>query len=273
MSMKVSLIQMTSVADKARNVADADRLARRAVDEDRTDLVIFPEHFDWAGGSTADKVAAGEGVRGGPAYDMCRQLARDCAIHVHSGSFYESAPGTNRVYNTTVVFNPAGEEIGRYRKIHLFDIHTPDGLRYGESDSVAPGTTTCVVDVNGFKLGLAICYDLRFPELFQRLVAEGADAIALPAAFTLQTGKDHWEVLCRARAIETQCYFLASAQIGTFEQDGEKRFTYGHSLVCDPWGHVIARASDEIGFVTAKLDRALIAKTRKQIPLASHKVL
>lgn len=271
--MKISLIQMNSVPDKARNVADADRLARQAVAEDGAELVVFPEHFDWAGGSVAEKVGAGEGVRGGPAYDMCRRLARDCGIHVHSGSFYETAAGLNRVYNTTVVFNPEGEEIGRYRKIHLFDIHTPDGLRYGESDSVVAGSETCVVEVNGFRLGMAICYDLRFPELFQRLMRDGADAIVLPAAFTLQTGKDHWEVLCRARAIETQCYFLAAAQIGAFEQDGEKRFTYGHSLVCDPWGHVIARASDRVGIVSAKLDRDLITKTRNQIPLSSHKVL
>ncbi|VTU46750.1 (R)-stereoselective amidase (plasmid) [Variovorax sp. SRS16] len=271
--MKVSLIQMNSVADKARNVADAHRLARKAVEIDGAELVVFPEHFDWAGGSVAEKVAAGEDVRGGPAYDMCQRLARDCQIHVHSGSFYETAAGLGRVYNTTVIFNPEGEEIGRYRKIHLFDIHTPDGLRYGESDSVLAGSETCVIDIHGFRMGLAICYDIRFPELFQKLMRDGADVIVLPAAFTLQTGKDHWEVLCRARAIETQCYFLAAAQIGALEHNGETRYTYGHSLFCDPWGHVIARASDQVGIVSARLDRGLIAKTRKQIPLAQHKVL
>ena len=218
-------------------------------------------------------MAAGEGHQGGPAYDMCRRLARDCRIHVHTGSFYEATPDAGRVYNTSVVFNPAGEEIARYRKIHLFDIQTPDGLRYGESDAVAPGTESVVVDVNGFKLGLAVCYDLRFPELFQQLVKKGADVMVLPAAFTLQTGKDHWEVLCRARAIETQSYFLAAAMLGPFDSDGERRHTYGHSLVCDPWGHVIAKASDEVGPVPARLNKELIAKVRKEIPLQSHKVL
>jgi predicted amidohydrolase len=271
--MKVSLIQMNSAPDKAQNCADADRMARLAVDCDGAELVVFPEHFDWHGGTVAQKVAAGEGFQGGAAYDMCRKLAVECGIHVHSGSFYETTEDKKRVYNTSVVFNPMGEEIGRYRKIHLFDITTPDGMRYGESDAVAPGTEAVVVDVNGFKLGMAVCYDLRFPELFQQLMMKGADVMLLPAAFTLQTGKDHWDVLCRARAIETQSYFLAAAMIGQFDQGGEKRHTYGHSLICDPWGHVIAKASDEVGPVSGFLKKELIAKVRKEIPLQSHKVL
>lgn len=269
--MKVSLIQMNSVPDKVQNCADACRLARLAVDRDGAELVVFPEHFDWHGGSVAQKVAAGESYQGGPAYDMCRELAQGCGIHVHTGSFYEATPDKKRVYNTSVVFNPAGEEVGRYRKIHLFDIHTPDGMRYGESDAVAAGTETVVVDVGGFKLGLSVCFDLRFPELFQELARKGADVMVLPAAFTLQTGKDHWEVLCRARAIETQSYFLAAAMVGQFDSGGETRHTYGHSLVCDPWGHVIAKASDEVGPVSATLKRELIVKVRKDIPLQSHK--
>lgn len=271
--MKISLIQMNSGPDKARNLRDADRLARQAIDEDGSGLLVFPEHFDWAGGTPADRIAAGEAERDGPAYEMCRRLAVDCKVHVHTGSFYETVPGGGRIYNTSVVFDPQGRELGRYRKIHLFDITAPDGLRYGESDAVMPGNATTVVDIAGLKFGLAICYDIRFPELFQQLVVDGAQVMVLPAAFTLQTGKDHWEVLCRARAIETQCYFLAAAQTGAFEQGGEKRFTYGHSLVCDPWGHVIAKASDGVGFVSARIDPARIAQVRQQIPLASHKVL
>lgn len=271
--MRVNLIQMNSVPDKAQNCATADRIARIAVDRDGAELVVFPEHFDWHGGTLAQKVAAGEGFQGGPAYDMCRKLALDCGIHVHTGSFYEATEDKKRVYNTSVVFNPKGEEIGRYRKIHLFDITTPDGMRYGESDAVTPGSEVVVVDVNGFKLGMAICYDLRFPELFQQLLKKGANVMVLPAAFTLQTGKDHWDVLCRARAIETQSYFLAAAMIGQFDQGGEKRNTYGHSLVCDPWGHIIAKASDDVGTVSAWLDKEVIAKVRKDIPLQSHKVL
>lgn len=271
--MKISLIQMNSGQDKPQNLRDADRLARQAVNQDGSKLVVFPEHFDWAGGTPLDKVAAGEAERDGPTYEMCRRLAIDCGIYVHSGSFYESTPAGDRVYNTSVVFDPRGQELGRYRKIHLFDIQTPDGLRYGESEAVAPGTATTVVQIEGLKFGLAVCYDLRFPELFQQLARDGAEVIVLPAAFTLQTGKDHWEVLCRARAIETQCYFLAAGQTGSFETKGEKRSTYGHSLVCDPWGHVIAKASDGIGFISARIDPSRIAEIRRQIPLASHKVL
>lgn len=271
--MKVSLIQMNGQSDKAGNIAAADRLARQALASDSPRLVVFPEHFDWSGGSVADKVAAGEDEHGGPAYAMCRRLAVDHGVYVHTGSFYEKVPGRDKVYNTSVVFDPAGTEIARYRKIHLFDILTPDGMRYGESDAVQAGGDTVVVEIDGVNFGLAICYDLRFPELFQRLAAQGAQAIVLPSAFTLQTGKDHWEVLCRARAIETQCYFLACGQYGPFRQGQEVRHNYGHSLVCDPWGHVIARASDGEGHVSATLDMARVARVREQIPLSSHKVL
>lgn len=271
--MKISVIQMNSVSDKAANLALAERLTRAAVMQDAPDMVVFPEHFDWAGGSVADKVAAGEAHADGPAYRLCARMATEYGIYVHSGSFYEKVPGQDRVYNTTVVFDPHGKEIARYRKIHMFDIFTPDGLRYGESDAVAAGSEVSTVDVGDFRLGLAICYDLRFPELFQRLAGMGANVIVLPAAFTLQTGKDHWEVLCRARAIETQSYVVACGSHGPFTQNGETRYTYGHSMIVDPWGHVIAKCSDGDGFVTARLDTGLINQVRKQIPLAKHKVL
>ncbi len=271
--MKVSLIQMNSVSDKKANIDKAERLARAAIRNDGSDMVMFPEHFDWAGGSTEEKIAAGEPERGGPAYSMCRKLAIDCGAYVHSGSFYEMTASGNKVYNTSVMFNPHGEEIARYRKIHLFDIYTPDGLRYGESDAVAPGESIVVADVGNFKIGLAICYDLRFPELFEQLVKKGANVLVLPAAFTLQTGKDHWEVLCRARAIESQCYFLAPGSQGPFKQGNEVRHTYGQSLIVDPWGHVIAKASDGDGYATATMSLDRIQEVRAQIPIAKHKVL
>lgn len=271
--MKISVIQMNSVSDKAANLATAERLTRAAVMQDAPDMVVFPEHFDWAGGSVADKVAAGEPQADGPAYRLCARMATEYGIYVHSGSFYEKVPGQDRVYNTTAVFDPHGKEIARYRKIHMFDIFTPDGLRYGESDAVAAGAELSTADVGDFRLGLAICYDLRFPELFQHLAGKGANVIVLPAAFTLQTGKDHWEVLCRARAIETQSYVVACGSHGPFSQGGETRYTYGHSMIVDPWGHVIAKCSDGDGFVTARLDIQLIDRVRKQIPLAKHKVL
>ena len=263
---------MNSVSDKEANLATAEKLARSAITQDSPDLIVFPEHFDWAGGTAEDRIAAGESHKDGPAYILCKRIASEFGIYVHSGSFYEKVPDQEKVFNTTVVFDPHGKEIGRYRKIHMFDIFTPDGLRYGESDAVAAGTEVATVDIGNFTLGLSICYDLRFPALFQRLADQGANVIVLPAAFTLQTGKDHWEVLCRARAIETQSYVVACGSHGPFTQNGQTRYTYGHSLIVDPWGHVIAKCSDGDGFTTAKLDLKLVNKVRQEIPLAKHKV-
>jgi nitrilase len=271
--MKIALIQMNSVSDKAVNIAQARELITKAADLEGPDWVLLPELFDWMGGSTADKVRESEELPGGPAYSMAQELAAKHKIWVHAGSLLERVKGESRVYNTSVVFDRSGREMARYRKIHLFDITAPDGTAYNESATFKPGREIVTYDCEGVTVGCAICYDLRFPELFQALAAQGAELIALPAAFTLQTGKDHWEVLCRARAIETETYFAASGQTGAFMTGGEKRFTYGHSLVADPWGHVIAKASDGVGFVAAHIDPELVAKTRKQIPVAEHKVI
>ena len=272
--MKVTLVQMNSVSDKAQNVADAKRLMEQAIAQERSDWLMLPEHFDWAGGKTADKVAQSEAVPGGPAYEMCRTVARENRVWVHAGSLLERIPGANRIYNTTAVFNRDGREVARYRKIHLFDITGPDGTEYNESATMRPGSEIVTYDCEGVTVGCAICYDLRFPELFQELARRGAKVIALPASFTLQTGKDHWEVLCRARAIETETYFLASGQWGTFKAgDGTTRHTYGHSLIVDPWGHVVAKASDGVGTISARLDLARVDRMRAQIPVAQHKVI
>ena len=176
------------------------------------------------------------------------------------------------LHNTTVVFDRDGGEVARYRKIHMFDIETPDGVSYRESASFKPGDAVVTYDCEGTTVGCAICYDLRFPYLFQALVEAGAAVIALPSAFTLQTGKDHWEVLCRARAIEAQSYFVAPAQTGPHQVGNETRHTYGHSLVVDPWGHVTARASDGAGFVSARLDPARVAQVRQRMPVQDHRV-
>jgi deaminated glutathione amidase len=253
--MKVSLIQMNSISDKAANIAAAKALIERAVKEESPDWILLPEHFDWAGGGKADKLREAEIIPGGPAYTMCQNLARSL-----------------EVFNTTVVFDRQGEEIARYRKIHLFDVTTPDGASYKESAAVKPGDAVVTYDCEGVTVGCSICYDLRFPDLFQALAAKGAEMIALPAAFTLLTGKDHWDVLCRARAIETETYFCAAAQTGTFTSGNETRATYGHSLVADPWGHVVAKASDGVGIVSARIDPALVKKTRALIPVAQHRV-
>src|SRR6185437_7655458 len=252
--MKVSLIQMNSTSDKAANIAAAEALIERAVAEESPDWVLLPEQFDWAGGSRAEKLAAAERLPGGPAYEMTRGQAIKHGIFVHAGSIMEAIDGEDR-----------------YRKIHLFDVMTPDGTAYKESATVKAGDQVVTYDCEGVTVGCSICYDLRFPDLFQALAEKGAEMIAMPAAFTMQTGKDHWEVLLRARAIETETYVCASAQTGSFTVGNEQRMTYGHSLVADPWGHVVAKASDGVGIVSARIDPARVKKVRAMIPVAEHK--
>jgi deaminated glutathione amidase len=269
--MKISLIQMNSINDKAANIAAARDLIERAVGEEAPDWILLPEQFDWAGGVKGDKARYAEALPGGPAYSMAQELAAKHRVFIHAGSLMERIEGDERIHNTTVVFDRRGDEIARYRKIHLFDVTTPDGLAYRESATVKAGDLVVTYDCEGVTVGCTICYDLRFPALFQTLADKGAEIITVPAAFTLQTGKDHWEVLLRARAIETQTYVCAAAQTGSFKVNNETRQTYGHSLVADPWGLVIAKASDGAGIVSARLDPAQLKRARRLIPVAEHK--
>ncbi len=270
--MKVSLIQMNSGSDKAANLASAKQLIERAIELERPDWIALPEVFDFMGGTRDEKMAAAETLPDGPAYRLMQDLARTHGVFIHAGSILEKIPGEPRLGNTSVAFDRTGREVARYRKIHMFDITTPDGKDYKESAAIKPGEHIVTYDCEGVRIGCAICYDLRFPALFQALMDRGAQMIVLPAAFTLQTGKDHWEVLCRARAIETETYFCAPGQTGTFKQNGETRATYGHSLVVDPWGHVVARASDGVGIVSARIEPDLVRRVREMIPVAQHKV-
>lgn len=265
--MKMAAIQMNTVSDVATNLATAKALMTRAVEEDGSDWLLLPEHFQWAGGSVADRRASAEFLGEGPAYQMCANFARQYGVFVHAGSIYEKIAGDDRIYNTTIVFDRAGAELTRYRKIHLFDVVTPDGTSYKESDTVVSGAEVVTYDADGITVGCTICYDLRFPELYRKLVEKGAQVIALPAAFTLQTGKDHWEPLIRARAIETQTYIAASASFGMVEYDGRQHWTYGHSMVVDPWGHVVARASDRSSYVVHRFDADFVDRVRRGIPL------
>ncbi len=274
--MKVSLIQMNSVSDKPANIAAATRLIDEAVAQEQPDWICLPECFDYMGGDRAAKFAAAERLPEGPAYSAMQALAAKHRVFIHAGSILEKPEGGERLHNTTVAFGRDGAEIARYRKIHMFDVTTPDGAQYRESASFAPGEAIVTYPCEDIIVGCSICYDLRFPDLFQALAAKGAQMIALPAAFTQQTGKDHWEVLCRARAIETQTFLCAAAQtrahVAGNDKGLEKRLTYGHSLVADPWGHVIAKASDGVGIVSTRIDAARVAKVREQIPVARHKV-
>ena len=277
--MRVSVIQMCSGAEVAPNIEQARALIDAAIAADRPDIVALPEVWNSLGGGRAEKFAAAEALPpvagnapGGPAYEFLRAVARERRIHVHGGSIVERAG--ERLFNTTLVFDPAGVEIGRYRKIHLFDITTPDGQGYRESATFGAGADIVTCRIGGIAVGLAICYDLRFPELFLALRRAGAELIFLPAAFTLQTGKDHWETLLRARAIETQCWFAAPAMWGMHRDGaGAARLTYGHSLICDPWGMVTARVSDGTGWATARIDPAIAARVRRDMPVLEHRRL
>jgi predicted amidohydrolase len=277
-SMRLSVIQMNSGHDKAQNIAQAERLVSAALAAERPAMIALPEMWTCLGGDRATKQLEAEILPqanthqfGGSAYEFLRGVARAHRVHVHGGSMAEFADG--QLFNTTVVFDPSGLEIARYRKIHLFDISTPDGAGYRESAIFGSGTNIVTYEADGLRVGCAICYDLRFPELFQALRKAGADLIFLPSAFTLATGRDHWEVLLRARAIETQCWFAAPAMWGEHLEgaSGGRRQTYGHSLICNPWGHVVARASDGIGWATATVDTALTSKIRRDMPVIEHR--
>lgn len=268
--MKMAVIQMNSVSNVAANLVVAKDLMSRAVREENADWLLLPEHFHWAGGAIEDRRNAAELLGDGPAYRLCSEFAREHEVFVHAGSIFEKSLEDQRIYNTTVVFDRSGREIARYRKIHLFDTVGPDGISYRESDTVAPGSDVVTYDADGVTIGCSICYDLRFPLLFQTLVDKGAQVIALPAAFTLQTGKDHWEPLIRARAIETQTYFVASGSYGMAQYEGRPHWTYGHSMIVDPWGHIVAMVSDGNGFASHRFEPDLVERVRRDIPVSAY---
>jgi nitrilase len=247
------------------------------VDADRPDIVSLPEVWDSLGGDRTIRnanaevlPAQGSNEPGGPAYEFLRETARATRTVVHGGSIIEKGP--EKLFNTTVVFNPDGTELARYRKMHLFDITAPDGTGYKESNTYGSGDEVVTYQAGDITVGCAICYDIRFPDLFWKLREQGADLIFLPSAFTLATGKDHWEALIRARAIETQCWFAAPATWGKhLEGKGEARFTYGHSMIADPWGHTVAKVSDGTGWATARLDPNVTARIRRDMPVLEHR--
>jgi nitrilase len=274
--MRISVIQMNQGSDKAANIAQARALIEAALAADRPAMVSLPETWTNLGGGREARTAAAEllpepGGTGGPAYEFLREVARANAIHVHGGSIIEQ--GAEKLFNTTLVFDPEGREIARYRKIHLFDITGPDGTGYRESALYGAGGALVTFEAGGLRFGCTICYDMRFPEQFLALRRAGAEAILVPSNFTLMTGKDHWEVLLRARAIESQCWIIAAASWGAYEERGATRQVYGHSLIADPWGHVVAKASDGTGFATARLDPAVTARVRRDMPVLEHRRL
>ncbi|CAN5729153.1 carbon-nitrogen hydrolase family protein [soil metagenome] len=259
-TLSVALVQMNSGDSKEQNVSDAlagiDRAAATGAR-----LVTLPEVWSYLGPESGKRDAA-ETIPG-PLSDLLADRARRHGIFLHAGSVYERVEGEPRIYNTTVVYDSNGKEIGRYRKIHLFDVDLDSDAAYNESTSVAPGEEIVTFEIDEIIVGLTICYDLRFPELFRILALRGAKVIVLPAAFTLVTGKDHWEPLIRARAIENAVYIVAPAQVG---QHPPGLWCYGRSMVVDPWGVVTAQASDQPTVLTSHLDLAYVEAVRRQVP-------
>ncbi len=263
----VAAVQMSSGPDRAANVARAEALIRRAAGRGAR-LVVLPEVFAWRGTRPGDPGAT-EPVPG-PTTATLAALARELGIHLCAGSLLETVAGESRPYNTSCLFDPQGELIARYRKMHLFDVEIPGRVSVRESDTRAPGDAVVTARTALGTLGLSICYDLRFPELYRALVRAGAQVLLVPSAFTFPTGAAHWEVLCRARAIESQCYLIAADQTGTSPHGFAD---WGDSLIVDPWGRVLARAGDGEGVITAEIDLAYLARVRQELPCLTHQRL
>jgi deaminated glutathione amidase len=263
--LKVAIGQMNSGADKAANISTALELIDRAAASGAR-LVVLPEVWTYLGPEEANRENA-EPIPG-PVSDMLAARARRHGIYIHAGSMYEIEPGDPAMYNTAILIDPQGDIVARYRKIHMFDVVLDGDAKYQESATVSAGHEVVTATIDGVTVGLATCYDLRFPELFRILALRGAGVVLLPAAFTMMTGKDHWETLIRARAIENGVYMVAAAQWG---QHPPGSWCYGRSMVVDPWGTVVATAPDGVGVVSANVDPARVQSVRRQIPSLANR--
>ena len=269
MPLRIAAVQMNSGDDKAANLAQAEKLIERAA-RGGAQLVALPELWTYLG--PAEGTAANAETIPGPVTERLAALARRLQITLHCGSMLEAPDHPDadpRPYNTAVVLDHDGEIIAKYRKIHLFDAD-PYGSTapYLESEGIQPGKDIVLVEAEGIQIGIATCYDLRFPELFRILTLRGAQLIILGSAFTMQTGRDHWEVLVRARAIENGVYLLAPDQVGAHPP---KRVAYGRSMIVDPWGTVLAQAPDQPGVIQAEMTIKRLLDVRRQIPSLANR--
>jgi predicted amidohydrolase len=274
----VAAVQLQSTSNESGNLDLASTLIERAAGYGAR-FAATPENTNFLG-PHQDKVKGAQPLDG-PVCARFSELARQHSMYLLLGSFNEQAAamevgggdggGTpTRCNNTSVLFGPDGARIAVYRKIHLFDVDVSEEVRFKESATIAPGSEVVAAATELGTVGLTVCYDLRFPELYAALVRKGAQILTVPSAFTLMTGKDHWYALLRARAIETQCYVIAPAQSGKHDDRG-LRHSYGHSLVIDPWGQVIGSASDGPGLALAEIDLERVARVRRQIPVSEHR--
>jgi len=264
MTYLAAAIQMAAGPDKAANLERAERLIRLAATRG-ANLVALPEVFNWRG-KRAEEHNAAETLEGETVTRMAG-LARDLRLHLLAGSITERAQGHPQNYNTSTLFGPDGSLLAVYRKIHLFDVDLPGRVTIKESDAKLPGSQIVSASTAVGKIGMTVCYDIRFPELYRELVFGGAQVIVVPSAFTFPTGEAHWETLIRARAIENQVYIVAPAQFGPNVHGFSD---YGNSMIVDPWGRVLARAADQEGVVVAPIDLDYQERVRRELPSLRH---
>jgi deaminated glutathione amidase len=262
--MRAAAVQLNSQEDKQRNLEVAERLVRAAA-RDGAELVCLPEKWNLLGGSEA--LVEGAEPLDGPGLSAARVWARDLRIHLVAGSIAERVEGHDRLFNTSVLIGPQGDDVATYRKIHMFDVEV-GGVTYRESDHEDGGEEIVSAPLGELELGLSVCYDLRFPELYRILAVRGARIITVPSAFTQATGRDHWEVLLRARAIENQAFMVAADQFGEAPPHYN---SYGRSAIVDPWGVVLAMAPDEECFVAADLDIEAQERIREKLPALANR--
>jgi deaminated glutathione amidase len=259
-------IQLSSGREVAPSIATAAELVRRARDQG-ADLIMTPEVSDMMEPKRALRLAKAKTEAEHPMLAAFRDLARETGAHLLLGSIVVREPGEERLSNRSFLIAPDGAIVRRYDKIHMFDVSLADGESYRESAAFRPGEAAALAALPWGLLGMTVCYDLRFPHLYRALAQGGAQFLSIPSAFTVPTGRAHWHVLLRARAIENFCFVFAPAQQG---EHAEGRRTYGHSLIVAPWGEILAEAADGLGFVTARIDPAKVAEARRAVPSLSH---
>lgn len=265
--MKISAIQLNSGGDIQLNLENVARLVSSCASSDSPDLIALPEYFSFLSGNPAEMQDAARNLGGMDIPGFLGSLARDNDVSIHAGSSLVEEDG--KFFNQSFIYNQSGELIATYRKVHLFDTVLPGGKKMYESDFIDRGHQLTTYDKGDFRFGCSICFDIRYPEHYARLVKLGANVLLIPSAFTYATGAEHWEVLLRARAIESQCYVVAPAQVLSFS-DG-KYMSWGHSMIVDPWGTIVAQASEEVGYTTATISIATVDRVRKRIPVQANR--
>lgn len=268
---RVATIQMVSGPDLAENLASATRLIHQAASEGAT-LAVLPEYFPLISDNERDKFACKETFGNGPIQHMLATAASQHKLWLMAGSIPLESGDPTRVFNSSLLYNPDGQVVARYEKIHLFDVLVDSSGKeaYKESTTIAPGNKVVVASTPFAQIGMSICYDLRFPELYRQMLDQGISIITVPSAFTWTTGQRHWELLLRARAVENLCYVIASNQGG---QNTAKRKTWGHSMIIDPWGEVLASVEQGAGVACADLDLEKLTALRNSFPALQHRKL